>query len=132
MVRQRSGVILFVTAGLDRTKTPNVTAIGSAFGAMEALLRCLAMDLGPAGVRVVGIRSGAMVETRTIQQSFENTARTLGISLAQVMSMSEQRSLLKRLSTIEDTARLAAFLASDGARALTGTIVNASSGSVLD
>jgi NAD(P)-dependent dehydrogenase (short-subunit alcohol dehydrogenase family) len=131
MVRQRSGVILFVTA-VPARGAPNASAIGSAFGAMEALLRCLAMDLGPAGVRVVGIRSGAMVETRTIQQSFENTARTLGISLAQVMSMSEQRSLLKRLSTIEDTARLAAFLASDGARALTGTIVNASSGSVLD
>jgi len=34
MVRQGSGVILFVTAGLDLTKTPNVTAIGAAFGAM--------------------------------------------------------------------------------------------------
>src|SRR6266478_6915084 len=62
MVRQHSGVILFVTAGLDMTKTPNVTAIGAAFGAMEALLRCLAADLGPTGIRVVGIRSGAMGE----------------------------------------------------------------------
>src|SRR6516164_9456691 len=87
MVRQHSGVILFVTA-IPSQGFANAIAIGSAFGAMESLLRCLAVDLGPAGVRVVGIRSGAMVETRTIQQSFENTARTLGISLAQVMSMS--------------------------------------------
>src|SRR5215469_7155431 len=61
MVRQRSGVILFVTAGLDMTKTPNVTAIGAAFGAMEALMRCLAADLSPSGVRVLGIHSGAMI-----------------------------------------------------------------------
>jgi NAD(P)-dependent dehydrogenase (short-subunit alcohol dehydrogenase family) len=132
MVRQRSGVILFVTAGLDMTKTPNVTAIGAAFGAMESLLRCLAIDLGPTGVRVVGIRSGAMAETRTIQQSVENTARRLAISKEQVVSMFEQRSLLKRLSSVGDTARLAAFLASDGAQTLTGTILNASSGSVID
>jgi 3-oxoacyl-[acyl-carrier protein] reductase len=75
MVQQHSGVILFITAGLDMTKTPNVTAIGAAFAAMEALLRCLATDLGPAGVRVVGIRSGAMGETRTIQQGIERISK---------------------------------------------------------
>ena len=48
------------------------------------------------------------------------------------MSRFEQATLLKRLPTVADTARLAAFLASDGARTLTGAIVNASSGSVID
>jgi 3-oxoacyl-[acyl-carrier protein] reductase len=132
MVQQHSGVILFVTAGLDMTKTPNVTAIGSAFGAMESLLRCLAADLGPAGVRVVGIRSGAMVETRTIQQGIERAANTMGVSKAQVVSQFEQATLLKRLSTAADTARVAAFLASDGARTITSALVNASSGRVID
>lgn len=132
MVRQRSGIILFVTAGLDMTKTPNVTAIGATFGAMESLLRCLAADLGPAGVRVVGIRSGQMVDTRTIQQGIERIVNTLGVSKAQVVSQFEQATLLKRLSTAADIARVAAFLASDGARTITGAIVNASSGSVID
>jgi NAD(P)-dependent dehydrogenase (short-subunit alcohol dehydrogenase family) len=131
MVRQHSGVILFVTA-VPARGSANVSAIGSAFGAMESLLRGLAVDLGPAGVRVVGIRSGAMVDTRTIQQSVENVAQRLSISKEQVVSTFEQRTLLKRLPTVADTARLAAFLASDGARALTGAIVNASSGSVID
>jgi len=131
MVRQHSGVILFVTATPARG-TPNATAIGSAFGAMESLLRCLATDLGPAGVRVVGIRSGPMLGTRTIEQSFENVARALGVSKAQVVSIFEQGSLLKSSSTVADTARLAAFLASDGARTLTGAILNASSGRVID
>lgn len=132
MVRQRSGVILFVTAGLDLTKTPNVTAIGAAFGAMEALFRCLATDLGPAGVRVVGIHSGAMGETRTIQQVVERIVAATGVSPAQVMSQIEQQTLLKRLSSAADTARVAAFLASDGARTITGALVNASSGRIID
>lgn len=132
MVRQHSGVILFVTAIPARGVTPNATAIGTAFGAMEALLRCLAADLGPAGVRVVGIRSGPMVGTRTIEQSFENVAHQLRVSQAQVVSMFEQGTLLKSLSTVADTARVAAFLASDGARTLTGAILNASSGRVID
>jgi NAD(P)-dependent dehydrogenase (short-subunit alcohol dehydrogenase family) len=131
MVQQHSGVILFVTAVPARGVTAS-TAIGAAFGAMEALLRCLAADLGPAGVRVVGIRSGAMVETRTIQQSVENVAHTLGISKAQVVSRFEQATLLRRLPTVADTAQLAAFLVSDGACTLTGAIVNASSGSIID
>jgi 3-oxoacyl-[acyl-carrier protein] reductase len=131
MIQQHSGVILFVTA-VPARGIPNSTAIGTAFGAMESLLRCLAADLGPAGVRVVGIRSGAMLGTRTIEQSFENVAHTLQVSQAQVVSRFEQATLLKRLPTVADTARLAAFLASDGARTLTGAIVNASSGSVID
>lgn len=132
MVRQHSGVIQFVTAGLDITKTPNVTAIGATFGAMEALVRCLATDLGPAGVRVVGIRSGAMAETRTIQQGVERVANTTGMSKEQVVSVFKQATLLKRLSTAADIARVAAFLASDGARTITGALVNASSGRVID
>jgi NAD(P)-dependent dehydrogenase (short-subunit alcohol dehydrogenase family) len=131
MVQQQEGAILFVTAIPARGVTAS-TAIGAAFGAMESLLRCLATDLSPAGVRVVGIRSGAMAETRTIQQSAENVARTMGVSKAQVVSRFEQATLLRRLPTVADTARLVAFLPSDGARTLTGAIVNASSGSVID
>jgi NAD(P)-dependent dehydrogenase (short-subunit alcohol dehydrogenase family) len=132
MVRQHSGVILFVTAGLQMTKTPNVTAIGAAFGAMEALVRCLATDLGPAGVRVIGIRSGPMVETRTIQQGIERAGNAMGVSKAQIISQFEQAALLKRTSTAADIARVAAFLASNGAQAITGELVNASSGRIID
>ena len=131
MVQQHAGVILFVTAIVSQGSM-GASAIGSAFGAMESLLRCLAIDLGPAGVRVVGIRSGAMIETRTIQQSLENGARRLGVPKEQVAAGFQQRSLLKRFSSAEDTARLATFLVSDTARTLTGTILNASSGSYID
>jgi NAD(P)-dependent dehydrogenase (short-subunit alcohol dehydrogenase family) len=131
MVKQRAGVILFVTAVPSRSGA-NVSAIGAAFGAIESLARGMAGELGPSGVRVVGIRSGAMIDTRTIQQSLETTARRLSIPLEQVVARLEETTLLKRLPTAADTARLAAFLASDAAQAITGAIVNASSGSIVD
>jgi len=131
MVKQSSGVILFITAVPSRGMA-NVTAIGSTFGAMESLARCLAVDLGPAGVRVVAIRSGAMVDTSTIQQSMHRVAQAMSISPEQAQARLEQATLLKRLPVAADTARLAAFLASDGARSITGAIVNASSGAAVD
>ena len=131
MIQQQRGVILFVTASPARGMA-NGSAIGSAFGAMESLLRCLASDLSPQGIRVVGLRSGGMLETRTLQQSIENVARTLGIPKEQVVSAIEQAYLLKHHATVADTAKLLAFLASDGAATITGAILNASSGMILD
>jgi enoyl-[acyl-carrier-protein] reductase (NADH) len=73
-----------------------------------------------------------MLETRTLQQSVENVARTLGIPKELVVSAIEQAYLLKRHATVADTAKLLAFLASDGAATITGAIMNASSGTILD
>jgi NAD(P)-dependent dehydrogenase (short-subunit alcohol dehydrogenase family) len=42
------------------------------------------------------------------------------------------KTLLKRTPTVPETAEIIAFLASNRASALTGTIVNASCGQVLD
>ena len=131
MIRQHQGVILFLTA-VPALRGPGTSAIGSAFGAMESLLRCLTVELGPEGIRVVGIRSGPMLETRTIQQSFENLAHRLSVPKEQVAAMQEQTSPLHSSPTVADTARLAAFLVSDWARALTGVIVNGSSGRIID
>lgn len=131
MVKQHAGVILFITAPASR-QGQNVSAIGAAFGAMESLLRLFAEDLGSAGVRVIGIRTGAMPETRTIQQTIDSAATTLGVPQEQIVAMLEQKTLLGRLSTLAETARLAAFLASDGATTITGSIVNASSGMITD
>jgi len=72
-----------------------------------------------------------MVESRTIQQGIERAVNTLGVSKAQIVSRFEQATLLKSLPTVADTAQVAAFLASDRARTITGTLVNATSGSVI-
>ena len=57
MVKQHSGVIIFVTGSPARPHVSGVTAIGAAFGAIENLTANLAFEVSPFGVRVVCVRT---------------------------------------------------------------------------
>jgi NAD(P)-dependent dehydrogenase (short-subunit alcohol dehydrogenase family) len=132
LLRQRSGVVLFLSATPSRGLSPNTAAIGSAYGAIESLTRCLATELGPAGVRVVCVRSMGMADTRTMQQTYELGGQDMGIPAAKIRTIIESRALLGRSPSVAETAQLLAFLASDEATAITGAIINSSCGQVLD
>lgn len=56
----------------------------------------------------------------------------LNISTEQAITGLAQGTLLGESPTTHDTAKAAAYLASDGARMLTGTVHNASAGVVTD
>jgi len=131
LVSQGSGVVVFLGATVSRG-TANTSAIGAAYGALEALTRSLTTELSPHGVRVVCVRSMGMAETRTMQQTYELGGTTMGVSKEQVARAIRSRALLGRSPSVADTARLVAFLASDDAAAMTGAIVNSSAGQVLD
>jgi 3-oxoacyl-[acyl-carrier protein] reductase len=132
LMRQRSGVLLFLSATVSRGQSPNTAAIGSAYGAIESLTRCLATELGPAGVRVVGVRSMGMAETRTMQQTYELGGHAMGVPAEKMQAIIASRALLGRSPSVAEIAALLAFLASDEAAAITGAIVNSSCGQVLD
>ena len=112
MVKQHSGVIIFLTGGPARSHVQG-TAIGAAFGAIEALTRNLALDVSPAGVRVVCIRSAAMPDTRTIQETVDAMVGMMNISKDQAIAALANLTLLKVSPRASDTAKAAAFLASD-------------------
>ncbi|MGH2661037.1 MAG: SDR family NAD(P)-dependent oxidoreductase [Actinomycetota bacterium] len=132
MVRERSGVLVFLSATVSRGVSPNTSAIGATYGAVESLTRCLATELGPSGVRVVCVRSMGMAETRTMQQSFEMGGQAMEIPVEKMQEIVASRALLGRSPSVAETAKLVAFLASDEASAMTGAIVNSSCGQVLD
>jgi NAD(P)-dependent dehydrogenase (short-subunit alcohol dehydrogenase family) len=132
MVKQRSGVIIFVTGSPARAHTPGVTAIGAAFGAMETLTENLAFEVSPFGVRVVCLRTLANTDSRSIQDTMDFLASRLSITKEQATTQIAQSSFLKIPATIQDTANAAVLIASDRARMLTGTVVNATAGAALD
>jgi 3-oxoacyl-[acyl-carrier protein] reductase len=131
MLPRHSGVILFIT-GTPSRGIPQTSAIGAAMGALEAIMRCFALEWSPSGVRVVDIRSGGMSDTRTIQQSIEIGARTTGLTRKQFAEQVKQSYLLRRQPVSDDTAKIAAFMVSDRANTITGAIINASCGHVID
>ena len=84
--------------------------MGPVKAALEASVRYLAAELGPAGIRVNAISPGPL-ETRAAS----------GIAhFDRLMTDAIERSPLRRLATIEDVGALCAFLAGDGACAITG------------
>jgi 3-oxoacyl-[acyl-carrier protein] reductase len=132
MVQQHSGVIIFVTGSPARGHVPGAVAIGAAFGAIENLTENLAFELSPLGVRVVCLRTLANVDSRSIQDSMNLVAGHLNITKDQAMAQIAQSNFLRVPATVQDTANAAVLIASDRARMLTGTVVNATAGAALD
>src|SRR5208282_4608645 len=110
MLRQGSGVIIFLTGSPARPHAPGTSGIGAAFGAVENLTRTMAIELSPAGVRVVCLRTAANPDTRTIQDTTDVIAKMMNITSDQATASLAEGTMLKMSPRTSDTARAAAFL----------------------
>ena len=120
MIRQRSGVILMFGGYGD--PQPRLGGLQVAFGALEALRRGLACELGPSGIRVLTLQTGGIVET--LPAGFAGRQAITGSI--------EGHTMLGRGATLADVGHVAAFAASDHARSMTATVLNITCGSVVD
>jgi NAD(P)-dependent dehydrogenase (short-subunit alcohol dehydrogenase family) len=132
MIKQRAGVIILVTGSPARPHVPGATAIGAAFSAIENLTQNLAFEVSPFGVRVVCVRTLANVDSRSIQDTMGFLAGQFNITKDQAMAQIAQSNFLKVPATVQDTANAAVLVASDRARMMTGTVINATAGAALD
>ncbi|WP_405070970.1 SDR family oxidoreductase [Kribbella sp. NBC_01510] len=122
MTQRGSGVIL--TFGGYGPPTANLGAFQVGFGAVEALRRSLACELGPHGIRVLTLQTGGIPEA--IPDSYGEKAKQ---SLAKDTAA---RTMLQRAATLADVGALATFAASDLARSMTATALNLTAGAVVD
>jgi NAD(P)-dependent dehydrogenase (short-subunit alcohol dehydrogenase family) len=127
--RHGARVIVMLTAVPGRLPAPMLGGQAPAWAAVEALSRSLALELG---IRVVCLRSHAIPETPLIEANFATAAQAAGVTPAEFQAALEQRTLLGRLPTLAEVADTAAFMASDRAGAITGTVVNLSAGAITD
>jgi len=132
MTAQGSGVIMTATPLLARIGAPLLGGYSPAMAAKDALTRNLSAELAPHGIRVVGLRPQAMPESSTIKEAFERRAETTGLTWEQFQKFLESRTHPGRLMTLAEMANVAAFMASDRASGMTGTIVNLTMGSLDD
>ena len=132
MTTQKSGVILMHTPEPARLGAPLVGGMGPAWAAMEALNRNLSAEFAVHGIRSVCIRSSGLVETKTIDVVFGLHAKTIGIPREQFQAFIDGMTHRKRPSTLAEVANTAAFLASDQASGMTGTVANLTGGMIVD
>jgi NAD(P)-dependent dehydrogenase (short-subunit alcohol dehydrogenase family) len=101
-------------------ETPSILAYASTKGALETLVKNWAALLGPRGIRVNAVAPGVI---DTDMSNFTKTEAGREVALGM--------QALKRLGKPEDVADVVAFMASDGARWITGASIPVDGGSKL-
>lgn len=132
MIKQRSGVILMHTPEPARLGVPLTGGMSPAWAALEGLNRMFSAEWGPHGVRTVCLRTTGIEETATIDVVFGLHADAHGVSRKQFASAVLTASHTRRATTLAELADVAAFVATDQAAALTGTVVNLTGGVIVD
>jgi NAD(P)-dependent dehydrogenase (short-subunit alcohol dehydrogenase family) len=130
MVEQGSGVILHLNSASGAGAQPGMGSTGPADAATEAFMRYLAAEVGARGVRVCGIWTAGVAETLTSEKMVAVAGANAPEPEA-VVAMIAAGSALRRAPRLADVAEMAAFLASDRAAGITGSMVNVTSGLVL-
>jgi 3-oxoacyl-[acyl-carrier protein] reductase len=122
MKRQKSGVFLVTASTSAIRPRPGVQTYSASKGAVVTLVKSLALESAPFGVRVVAI---APVATETPM-----LATFMGKQVVDEEGMTRYRATvpLGRLNTPDDLAKVAVFLASDDAAMITGTCVEVDGG----
>ncbi|WP_121809334.1 SDR family NAD(P)-dependent oxidoreductase [Mucilaginibacter kameinonensis] len=124
MMKQKSGVILSLTATPAGIGYPLTGGFGPACSAVESFSRTLASELGVYGIRVVNIRSGGSPDSRV----FKSAIDAMPDVIDPIIKKMEGDTMLKKLPLMADIANTAVFLASDLAGQITGVTIDVTGG----
>jgi len=124
MMKQRSGVILSLTATPGGIGYPFTAGFAPACSAIENFSRNLALELGTYGVRVVNIRSAGSPDSQVFKQAIETNPKEMAVILRGM----ENDTMLKKLPLMDDIANSFVFLASDFAKNITGVTIDVTGG----
>ncbi|MEM9468144.1 MAG: SDR family oxidoreductase, partial [Actinomycetota bacterium] len=119
-MNRTGGVILFVSSGETTRPAPFTSIYAAAKAALNHLVTSMAVELGPSGIRVLAMAPGT---TRTEMVAAAYTEERF----AEIAESTPLRYAVEH----DELARLAVFLTSDLARAITGQLVLADAGAFL-
>jgi NAD(P)-dependent dehydrogenase (short-subunit alcohol dehydrogenase family) len=114
MMTAGTGVIVNVTSINDRWPLRGAAAYCSSKAALTMLTRVASLELGPAGIRVVGVAPG-IIDTPLVAEMLAKPPMAAAWTARSPLGQPAGR--------VADVADVVAFLASDHARWITGEIV---------
>jgi enoyl-[acyl-carrier protein] reductase I len=115
------GALLAMTYQGSERVIPHYGIMGPVKAALESVVRYVAVELGPKGIRANALSPGPIA-----------TRAASGIAhFSDLLESASRAAPEGRLVTIEDCGTLAAFMVSDAARMLTGTIIPVDGGEHL-
>ena len=130
MLQRRSGVILNFSSTIGYSgmvcKTHYVTAKAS----LRAFTKAVALEVGPHGIRCNCIVPGA-IDTELWRNWVQRTADEQGVDAEMFRAKQLKGVALQDISSPEDIANLALFLASDESRTITGQSIPVDAGGYM-
>jgi NAD(P)-dependent dehydrogenase (short-subunit alcohol dehydrogenase family) len=128
LTRSGAGSFLLINGVTAHAPEPGMAAVSSLRAALANLIRTLATELGPAGVRVNAINLGMiMTERQFARYAASGTGNTLAQWCAE--EVDRRGVLLGRPGRPEEVAPVAALLLSPLCSYVTGTSIDVSGGS---
>jgi NAD(P)-dependent dehydrogenase (short-subunit alcohol dehydrogenase family) len=122
LLRRPGASLIAITAGQAINPTMLQAHVCAAKAGINQLIRVLAMEWGPAGVRVNGISPGPIAGTEGMARLTPTEEATKALV---------NRIPLRRYGDLADVAESAVFLCSESASYVTGTILDCDGGSQL-
>lgn len=116
------GVIVIMSAAAGRFGYPNRSPYSAAKWGLIGFMKTLSMELGVHNIRANAILPGA-VEGERIQKVFQGRAEATRRSVEEIKAEAMSNQSLQYLVDPKDIAALAVFLASDGAKSISGQIM---------
>ena len=123
MKAAKSGAITITSSTAGLHGYPNRAPYAAAKWAMIGLMKTLAMELGPHGIRANAICPGA-VEGPRMERVLEAEAKVKNVSRDYLYEGYASGTAMRSWVTAEDIAEMAVFLASPAARLVSGQVIS--------
>jgi NAD(P)-dependent dehydrogenase (short-subunit alcohol dehydrogenase family) len=130
MIERRGGSLIAISSMTGKRPLHGRTPYAAAKMGVIGLVRTLATELGPYGIRVNAICPGPVAGPR-IDEVIRKQAAARGITEEQARAAFTGASPLGRLVEAEEVAAACVFLASDDSAAVTGEDLNVAAGVVM-
>jgi NAD(P)-dependent dehydrogenase (short-subunit alcohol dehydrogenase family) len=130
MIESGAGSLVAISSMTGKRPLHGRTPYAAAKMGVIGLVRTLALELGPHGIRVNAVCPGAVAGPR-IDDVIRRQAATRGITEEEALRAFTGASPLARLVKANEVATACAYLASDAAASITGEDLNVSAGVVM-
>jgi 3-oxoacyl-[acyl-carrier protein] reductase len=131
MVPAEQGVILNVSSAASEIGAPNLSGYAMTKAGVNSITRSLALEVGPAGIRVNTVAPGFIDTPMTRRNVLDDDGNISEEKQASLWELRRSISPLGLIGDASDVAYCMLFLASDAARFITGQILRPNGGSAM-
>lgn len=130
MIERRQGRLIYITSSTLKQPIPTLTLSNVIRISLAGLVKTLAYQLGRYGILVNGIMQG-YIDTERVREVASARAQREGRSVEDVLKEIGQEVPLGRIGKPEEVGELVAFLASDKASYISGSLILIDGGRTL-